>query len=427
MAANIQRRMSLLVEKLDSYRRQCKTFFVNERADGTIKLEAHIAQRNRELTAAFEISRKIVAQLDLQQLLPLITSQAQLLTKANSANLCLLTPNGAHLNLVAHNGEVVTLDNHLAQPIEQGLAKQVIGQGDTVTVASLCSNCNFLNTRTPGKCAATPLRIGEQTLGALCVVRPVNQPFDSNETRALTLLANSAAIAIVNARLVEAERYKAEQAAAVAERERLAAEFHDHLAQTLSFLNFKVDQALESLDCHNLIQAETELSQMKTALDGAYTQVRAALTGLREPLIVENDLNEQLATCLTNFQEQTGLSAKLDINNSADLVLAYNTQKQVMLIIRESLANIRRHAQAHHVKVSVTQDSIRNEACFAISDDGDGFDIAGVSGENHLGLKIMQVRAERSGGRLSISSAPGIGTNVVAYFPLESHSVKNGR
>lgn len=98
-----------------------------------------------------------------------------------------------------------------------------------------------------------------------------------------------------------------------------------------------------------------------------------------------------------------------------------------MLIIREALANIRRHAQARQVRVSVTRDPFLREASVAISDDGAGFDVDGVNGESHLGLKIMQARAERSGGRLSINSTPGVGTNVVAYFPLGVQAAKNGR
>jgi hypothetical protein len=145
MPANIQRRMGFLSGKRNAFRRRRKTFFTNGRAGKATKLEPRIAQRNRELTAAFEISQKIVAQLDLEQLLPLITNQAQLLTKAHSANLCLLTPNGARLNLAAHTGQAVTIKSHLYQPVEQGLTKQVIGRGETVTGASLCSNCNFFN------------------------------------------------------------------------------------------------------------------------------------------------------------------------------------------------------------------------------------------------------------------------------------------
>ena len=71
--------------------------------------------------------------------------------------------------------------------------------------------------------------------------------------------------------------------AIAAERDRLAAELHDNLAQTLGFLNLKSDRVSEMLDDQQIDQASNELAQMKQAIGTAYHQVRAALTGLREP------------------------------------------------------------------------------------------------------------------------------------------------
>ncbi|MBI5714406.1 MAG: hypothetical protein HZC38_13440 [Chloroflexi bacterium] len=91
-------------------------------------------------------------------------------------------------------------------------------------------------------------------------------------------------------------------------------------------------------------------------------------------------------------------------------------QTQAMHIIRESLTNIRRHAQAQYVVIRVER--VNDHARFVIEDDGCGFDPQAVISDAHLGLTIMRARAERSGGTLKVESVKGVGTKVMAMFPL---------
>jgi two-component system nitrate/nitrite sensor histidine kinase NarX len=256
----------------------------------------------------------------------------------------------------------------------------------------------------------------------LCAIRPGYSGFDADETRAFTLLANSAAIAVANAHLVESERRQAEQAAVLAERESLAAELHDHLAQTLSFLNLQTDRLIELLAAGHMAAARIELGQLKPIITLAHTQVRTALATLREPTVTIGDLAvdgqalaEKLAACLADFRQTANLPADLIIADSIALALPPAVQKQILHIVREALTNIWRHAQAQHVWLWVEQ--VDGEARFTVEDDGGGFDLASSRGENHLGLTIIRARAERSGGRLVIDSAPGAGTKVSVYFP----------
>jgi two-component system nitrate/nitrite sensor histidine kinase NarX len=259
----------------------------------------------------------------------------------------------------------------------------------------------------------------------LCVVRNSGKPFDIDETRALTLLANSAAIAITNARLAETSRHQAEQSAALAERERLAADLHDNLAQTLGFLNLKTEQVVETLTAGRVTDAIGELGQMKPTISAAYQQVRTALTGLREPPPTYGDLAEKLATCVADFSYETGPLITLAIVDDSALLLPHVTQAQVLHIVREALSNAQRHAQASQVRIRVSQAG--GVARFAVADDGCGFDPDSVEGDDRLGLAIMQARAQRSGGYLTIDSTPGAGTKVVGCFPVRvSDSNKQG-
>jgi two-component system nitrate/nitrite sensor histidine kinase NarX len=230
-------------------------------------------------------------------------------------------------------------------------------------------------------------------------------------------LANSAAIAISNARLAETSRRQAERSAVLSERERLAADLHDNLAQTLGFLNLKTERVEETLAAGRVTDAIGELRQMKPTISVAYQQVRAALTGLSEPQPTNGNLAEKLATCVADFSYETGPLIALTIVDDSALLLPQVTQAQVLHIVREALSNAHRHAQATQVQIRVSRAD--GEARFMVADDGCGFDLDSVEGDDHLGLAIMQTRAQRSGGYLTIDSTPGAGTKVVGCFPVK--------
>lgn len=381
-------------------------------------LEQRVAQRTHELTAAFEFSQEIVHQLDLTPLLQSVARRARDLLGGQAASVCVLNEDGRYLELVASSGTAETKIG-LRQTSEQGLALPVIQQGQTVAVEEGCANCGFLH-QFPGQpCIAAPLQAGGQTLGALCVVRP-HATYDPEESRALTLLANAAAIAIDNARLVDASKKQAEITASLAERERLAAELHDNLAQTLSFLSLKVERMAELFAAHEQDEAEAELTRMETAVKSAFTQVRAALTGLQQPLPDRDNFAQRLSACVSEFQQNGGPAVELTIQDSSALALPRLTQDQSLHILREALINARRHARAQHIHVTIRRQN--GAAQFIVADDGRGFDPAQVENHNHLGLKIMHGRAQRSGGQLTIQAAPGAGTQIIATFPLNEET-----
>lgn len=394
-----------------------------EIAAGRDLLEARVDRRTRELAAAFELSQEIVAQLELDDLLGSVTDRARTLMQAHAASLCLLTPTGEYLELTAVAGESNDRPGR-RQSTRRGLGAQVVGAGQTVVTARACSRCPVPNRDTACQRAVAPLQVGERVLGALCTVRKTGAPFDPDETRALTLLANSAAIAIANARLAETGRRQAEQAAVLAERERLAAELHDHLAQTLSFLTLKTERVEELLEDGETEAAMGELKWAGPAIEAAYEQVRAALVGLRQPPASRDDLAEKLARTLDEFRKTSGLEAELVVIDPSALTLPRLVQLQAWHIVREALTNIRRHANA--TRVSVRVERPKNQARFTVEDDGRGFDPLEVKGENHLGLAIMRARAERSGGVLIIDSAPGKGTKVSVSFPLGAPPYSTG-
>lgn len=374
------------------------------------RLEQRVAQRTQELTAAFEFSQEIVRQLEPAQLLQSVADRARELMQGQTASICVLEGNGRFLELTANSGANPDYLG-MRQPVTRELTLPVVQDQQTIVTEGECANCGFLHHFPGAACIATPLQIGGRSLGAICVARP-RRPFDEAEIRALTLLANAAAIALENSRLIAAGQRQAKENAALAERERLAANLHDNLAQTLGALHMRVDRLAGDLQMGE--QAQDHLAQIQHNLKQAYAQVRMALTGLREAPVGDDNFMDEVQTTLTEFEAQTGVPVEWAGEIEPGWVTAV-TQKQALHIIREALTNIRRHARASRVQLTLCQE---NGSCIVtVADDGLGFDPDQVSGHNHLGLSIMRARAERSQGQLTIHSMPGKGTRVTAVFP----------
>lgn len=386
-------------------------------------LAQQVAQRTQELTTAFEFSQEIVRQLDAEALLQSVAQRARDLLQGEAASVCVLDGDGHTLELVAGSGAGNEYLG-LRQSTRRGIALPVIQQHQTIATDGGCANCGFLHHFPGTSCIAAPLQAGEQAWGALCVVRPY-RPFDANESRALTLLANAAAVALENARLVAAGKKQAEENASLSERQRLAAELHDNLAQTLGAINLQVGLAAELIHRGESATAVTRLKEMQNSLKNAYAQVRMALTGLRDPLPETGDLLPEVQLLLADFEAQSGLPVELIIKGEEGIALTAVSQKQALYILREALTNIRRHAHASQVQITIARNN--GSVVFQISDDGKGFDPGRVNGANHLGLTIMHTRAERSRGQLTVHSMPGEGTQITAVFPakpVENHPLE---
>jgi hypothetical protein len=269
-------------------------------------------------------------------------------------------------------------------------------KGATVVVVRAAPIAVFLCARIGTQCVAPPHR--GIASGAL---RGADVRIRCNETRALTLLANSAAVAIANAHLVERQKQQAEQAAIAAERDRLAVELHDNLAQTLSFLNLKSDRVRDMLGDREIAQASDELAQMKAAIGTAYHQVRTALTGLREPPPDADNLRARLSDCVAELNASGRLSVELNIRDASALALPRVTQ--LRLTICESCRMSTCSSTAYFGNGEPHQHGL-----LVIEDDGGALSVS-VDGRQHLGLNIMRTR-RACGGRCRDSS--GAGTRV---------------
>ena len=198
----------------------------------------------------------------------------------------------------------------------------------------------------------------------------------------------------------------------VEERNSLAHELHDSLAQTLAGLRFQVRMLHDALEEVPIPEAaRNDLARLRTGLDEANGELRELLASFRAPLD-RRGLVPALDKLTLRFGRETGAHVLFQ-NNCRNLELSATEEMQVLRIVQESLANIRKHAQAHTVRVLLGRET-NGATVVLVEDDGVGFRTAAAGGHGgeHIGLSIMEERARRIGAELRIESEPGEGTRV---------------
>jgi two-component system, NarL family, nitrate/nitrite sensor histidine kinase NarX len=199
------------------------------------------------------------------------------------------------------------------------------------------------------------------------------------------------------------------------ERNMLANELHDSLAQTMASLRFQVRILDEMLQRTSEYKAINSIEQVEQGLDEAYTDLRELIAHCRVP-IEHQGLLPSIERAVARFREETGIHILLQSECQHPDIPA-NMEMNVFRIVQEALTNIKKHADAKIVRV-LLQCNDNGEYNILIENDGKGFDRSGIQSEagQHLGLTIMQERARHIGGELRIESEPEEGTRVELSF-----------
>ena len=262
----------------------------------------------------------------------------------------------------------------------------------------------------------------EKPLGFLCMIEP-REPrhWRPNEVELVESFVNRAAVALVNAHLHK----QLEWAAALEERQRIAAEMHDGLAQTLSYTGHRIDHAAELAEAGRVQEVLDECHHIRDAIDQASREVRQSIASLQESPLPRRPLQDWLTEIAGEFTENGGPVATLVTRLTAPLFLPPSHVEQVLRVVQEALLNAGRHAQAQQIIISLERQG--DQVTVMVEDDGRGFDVNSppMDGRDHFGLSIMRARAARIGGQLEIDSSPGQGTRAILTWSLELSSSNN--
>lgn len=409
---------AVLAQTFDSMQAQLKASH-EELVNWAETLEKRVAQRTRELDALYEVSRDISSRLDVQHVLSSVTEKACQLLDGEVASLCLLEQDGRTLTIMALSGPDTALRGNRTNG-QSGLVGHVLsGKQALACGAGQCAGvCAILAEPYRNSHLAAPLWFGDRVIGALCVGSKSTDVFSPEASNLLTKLANSAAIALENARLYT----QAERVAALEERQRIAADMHDGLGQTLSYLGLNIDQATDFLEVGQDERALAYMERTRSIIDQATNDVRGAITSLMDDSPLHQSLQDHLATLVEEFAGQSGTLLTWETTLEQALVLPPNEAEQVIRVAKEALLNAQNHAKASHIQVCFEQAGAN--FVLSVTDDGQGFEPESQAsdGRGHFGLQIMHARATRLAGMLVLQSAPGEGTRVTLRWPVTSIS-----
>jgi signal transduction histidine kinase len=202
------------------------------------------------------------------------------------------------------------------------------------------------------------------------------------------------------------------EAAAAAERARLARDMHDSVAKSLHGVALAAAALPRWID-QDQEAAVRQATAIQHAAEQASMEARDLLVSLRT--LSEGPLVERLTDLVAEFRGRSGLETRFEAHNLADLDA--EVSHEVLLVVAEALENVQRHADASTVEVSL--DSLggdADEVRLRVADDGRGFDPRQIPAK-HFGVVGMRERAAAIGGRLEVDSAPGSGTTVTLVIP----------
>jgi len=386
-------------------------------------LYARAEQRGHELAALLAVARAAAASIELPRLLDEALDAVLEGTSAETAELW-LSDDAGNLTLACVRGVAASAFREVTRLAPgDGLPGVAAESGSLVTVHELGADPRFVRAAVVElgfqTYVALPLRHREAGVGVLAVASRKPDALSSTaEGRLLAGIAEQLALSIDNARLHQ----RVLDIAVIEERERIARELHDGVAQVLGYINTQTMAVRRLLEVNRADRAQHELSAMETAARDVYEDVREAILGLRALSQLQSGLPDGLRTYASRFSEMAHLSVDIDVRGDLDgNVIPKAADIQIMRIVQEALTNVRKHAKAGAATVRL--EKLDESFIVSITDDGEGFDpdILSTAGPPRFGLQSMRERAVGIGGTLKVRSAPGFGTTITVEIPAKSN------
>ena len=198
------------------------------------------------------------------------------------------------------------------------------------------------------------------------------------------------------------------------ERERIARLLHDTLGQSLSYLRSVLEQFNMDELYSRITSIQHDLDRMRDISNDAYEQIRQTLRSLQPQY--EGNLSETLHTIASKTAERAGFELQYRVRGTNRQLLPADVQRKILLVLREGISNIEKHAQAKIVNLSLLWEE--PDLIITLEDDGIGFDPDASLGFGHFGIQIMNQRVKEINGTIEVESTPGEGTKVILHCPL---------
>lgn len=383
------------------------------------KHTVRLAQKTASLKTLYDVAHVINRSENLEKLLSSFLLILQDMVQAQAAMVRLSDGNG-HMHLVGKVGfEGQTLVCEQGVLNEHCVCARAINDGcvhceSDIHCCEQLQSCHLADGKAHEYEVLTiPLCYLDKTLGVYNLfVRKTGLSEREDVKNLLTSIGNHLGMAIDKDRLDKESR----RLSILEERTALSHELHDSLAQTLVSLRFQVQVLQDMLQDSGSDEARQETRRIKNGLDEANTELRELIAHFRAPLD-KRGLLPALEGLVQRFRRETNINCVLQSEHQPT-GLSVDTEMQVLRIVQECLANIRKHSQAQTVRVLLKSET-SGRYLVLVEDDGIGITQQALHGHpgEHIGLSIMQERARRlHRGEVKIESEPGEGTRIELTF-----------
>jgi two-component system NarL family sensor kinase len=373
---------------------------------------------NHELSVLNEIARELNRSVNLGEALEFTLAQVAELLGLRTGWIWLMNEDSSEPYLAAAQNLPPVLSDEPRRMDGSGYCYclDTYKRGDLEGAANVnvltCSRLSGLVDGTDGLRyhASIPLYAQEKKLGVMNVARPGWRRLAPEDLQLLYTVGDLLSIAVERARLFA----RSTRLGALEERNRLAREIHDTLAQGLTATALQLESADALLDAGSE-GAHEPLRRALSLTRSNLEEARRSVLDLRAAPLEGRPLSEALKTLVDRWEAETGINARYGAVNGSR-PLPPSVEAALYRICQEALTNVARHAEVGRatVRLVATPDQVR----LVVEDDGRGFNASEVSEGRH-GIVGMRERAEVLGGSLQVRSEPGAGTRIEATVPLE--------
>lgn len=383
-------------------------------------LERQVDIRTSHLSTLYEINAVASQPLDLDMALERILEILLIAMAGPAGVIHLLDDQASELKLIVQQGFPVDMLATIAQlPLDDHKTMRALLSASEPLVAPqvdteqrLPESLRIKPVQTIPTYIGVPIRMEGRELGLLSIYG-VNVMEDAIENLALLMtITDQIGAYIERANLIK----KAERAAVIEERQRLARELHDSVTQLLYSQVLFSGAGLKVLNQGNAGVAEEHLGRIHQAALQALKEMRLMIYEFRPGIILDEGLVVALERRLDAVERRTGVEVTFQVKGAIDLDREH--QMALFRIAEEALNNTLKHAHATSVAVKLVHED--GKYCLQISDNGCGFAPQLQNQQGGMGLLNMSARVAELGGELELESSPGEGTILTVWINTEA-------
>jgi len=371
-------------------------------------------RRAEQLRAINEVGRRISSILSLDELLPYVVHSLHETFDYTYAIILLPVPEDEELAVRASNTEegMTPADSAPRVKMAEGMTGWVFRNGEPLLANDVSREPRYVfyegrpDTRSE---LAVPIKMGSDVLGVLDIESIQLDAFDEIDMFTMQTIADQLAIAMENARLYQETR----DMAVLEERNRMAREIHDTLAQGFTGIVLQLEAAEQALG-EDVALAQEHLDHARNLARQSLNEARRSVWALAPLALEQIPLADALRQETQSFARDSRTEVSLSIRGESR-TLPPDVQTAVLRICQESLTNVRKHAEA--TKVSVAFAYEESAVRVTVRDNGRGFSPEATA-DGGFGLISMRERVRLLGGTLEVHSEPGGGALIEATLPL---------